>query len=300
LNMLGKREPHLYGTTKQSMAERNAGIPKERRIEFRMGLNVGDVLVDRGDMWGEGVNVAARLESLAEPGGICVSERVRDDVRGKLDVTFQDTVEQKLKNIAHPVCVFRAALRANAQGELLPKEIARASDAARPSGSPQRKLLYGGLVIGVVSSAAMMSAWFAQSPKPASGPVGVISSSAAGQSRTAGPRALPGSFALLRETASSYKGRIADARQIGREVDGHYLLAGSILAGGGRVRVNTQLIETRNGNQVWSERFDVDRASILQGEDEIVARLSRAIGLRIVELEAERRTPEGESRVVAR
>ena len=87
------------GQRQQSMAERNAGIPKERRIEFRMGLNVDDVLVDRGDMWGEGVNVAARLESLAEPGGICVSERVRDDVRGKLDVTFQHTVEQKLKNI---------------------------------------------------------------------------------------------------------------------------------------------------------------------------------------------------------
>ena len=296
----------------RGMAERNADIEPERRIEFRMGLNVGDVIVDRGDMWGEGVNVTARLEALAEPGGICVSERVHQDIRGKLDIAFEDLGERSLKNIAHPVRVYRAALPADLRGP-------SARAIARPVARADRKRAYAALAVGVVSCAAMTTAWLAQPSAPVVAvqsraaavsapllsiavlPFKNVSSDAAQHYIADGitdsltsdlSRTLPGSFVLSRETAAAYKGRAGDAQQIGRELDVHYVLAGSIHADRGRVRVNTQLIDTRSGNQAWSERFDAERISALQVEEEIVTRLSRAIGLKVVELEAEQRRQE--------
>ena len=103
---------HCAVEVQRAMGERNADVPQEQRIEFRIGINVGDIIIDGGDMWGDGVNVAARLEALAEPGGICVSGRVHEDVHGKLDIAFEDTGEQQLKNIARPVRVYRVRLRA--------------------------------------------------------------------------------------------------------------------------------------------------------------------------------------------
>lgn len=315
----------------RSMKERNAGVPADRGIEFRMGLNFGDLIVDRGDMWGEGVNVAARLEALAEPGGICVSERVCNDVRGKLDVAFDELGEQRLKNISHPIRVFRARLRAGESGVGSSVVVS----ARMPAGvavplvqSPRRTLLYSGLAIAVTACVAFGAGQLAPARAPAPHLV-TVTSSASPDSAPARPqaallsmavlpfinvsgdasqnyvaegitesltgdlsRALPGSFILSRGTASSFKGRAADARQIGRELAVRYLLAGSILAEGKRIRVNTQLIETGSGNQMWSERFDAERVSVLQVEDEIVTRLSRAIALKIIDFEAERRARE--------
>src|SRR5947209_7318154 len=150
----------------RGMAERNAGIPAERRIEFRMGLNFGDLIVDRGDMWGEGINVAARLEALATPGGICVSERVRNDVRGKLDVEFDEMGEQRLKNISQPVRVFRARICTGESsaviGARLPAGVAVALVRSR-----RRILLYSGLAIAVASCVAFGSGWLAHWRAPA-------------------------------------------------------------------------------------------------------------------------------------
>jgi class 3 adenylate cyclase/TolB-like protein/tetratricopeptide (TPR) repeat protein len=312
----------------RGMAERNVGIAADRRIEFRMGLNFGDLIVDRGDMWGEGVNVAARLEALATPGGICVSERVRDDVRGKLDVVFDELGEQRLKNISHPVRVFRARICAGESGAVMGTRLP-AGVAVALVRSRRRILFYSGLAIAVASCVALGSGWLARWRAPApSQPVAVASSAPADSAparhqasllsiavlpfvNVSGDatqdyvadgitdsltgdlsRALPGSFVLSRGTASSYRGRAADARQIGRELAVRYLLAGSILAEGKRMRVNTQLIETVHGNQVWSERFDAERVSVLQLEDEIVTRLSRAIALKVIDFEAERRARE--------
>ncbi len=307
------------------MAKRNADIEPDRRMQFRVGLNVGDVIVDRGDMWGEGVNVAARLEALAEPGGICVSERVRGDIRGKLDVTFDDMGEQSLKNIAHPVRVFRARMSVGESGGVvrarLPAGVAVALVRSRRS-----MLVYGGLAIVVASCVSLGSGWFlhghAGAPAP---PVSIASSESIAPATVAHEapllslavlpftnisgdssqdyvangitdsltgdlsRALPGSFVVSRGTISANGRRTADIRQIGRELAVRYLLSGSIHGDGKNVRVNTQLIETESGNQVWSERFDSERVSILQVEDEIVTRLSRAIGLKVIEFEAERR-----------
>jgi class 3 adenylate cyclase/TolB-like protein/Flp pilus assembly protein TadD len=313
----------------RGMAERNARIPADRRIEFRMGLNFGDLIVDRGDMWGEGVNVAARLEALATPGGVCVSERVRNDVRGKLDVVFDELGEQRLKNISHPVRVFRARISAGESGAVMGARLP-AGVAVALVRSRRRILLYSGLAIAVASWVALGSGWVAHWRAPAAPPhAAAVASSAAADPAPARSqasllsiavlpfanisgdasqdyvadgitdsltsdlsRALPGSFVLSRGTASSYRGRAADARQIGRELVVRYLLAGSILAEGKRMRVNTQLIETMNGNQVWSERFDAERVSVLQVEDEIVTRLSRAIALKVIDFEAERRARE--------
>jgi adenylate cyclase len=311
------------------MAERNAKLREEQRIEFRIGLNVGDVIVDRGDMWGDGVNVTARLEALADPGGICVSERVREDIPGKLDVTFEDLGVRNLKNIAQPVRVYRAGLPAHA-GSARAIELAGTGDVVRRLAPSYRGRLYAGVAIGVASCVAITSVWLAQSPSSASPRhQTVVATSAAGHLRMARTstsllsiavlpfknvsddasqdyladgitdsltsdlsRTLPGRFELSGDTAASYKGRADDARQIGRELDVNYLVSGSIHSEGGRVRVNTQLMEARTGNQAWSERFDAERTSVLQVEDEIVTRLARAISLKVVELEAERRTRE--------
>ncbi|MEA2859053.1 MAG: adenylate cyclase [Methylobacteriaceae bacterium] len=311
----------------RSMAARNVGIPADRRIEFRMGLNFGDLIVDRGDMWGEGVNVAARLEALATPGGICVSERVRNDVRGKLDVVFDELGEQHLKNISHPVRVFRARICAGESGAVVAARMP-AGVAVALVRSRRRILFYSGLAIAFASCVSLGSGWLAhwRAPTPSHA---AVTSSASTESTAARAqasllsiavlpfvnvsgdasqdyvadgitdsltgdlsRALPGSFVLSRGTASSYRGRAADARQIGRELAARYLLAGSILAEGKKMRVNTQLVETVSGNQVWSERFDAERVSVLQLEDEIVTRLSRAIALKVIDFEAERSTRE--------
>ncbi|MEA2839860.1 MAG: adenylate cyclase [Methylobacteriaceae bacterium] len=318
----------------RGMAERNAGIAPEHRMEFRMGLNVGDVIVDRGDMWGEGVNVAARLEGLAEPGGICVSDRVREDVRGKLDVVFDELGEQKLKNISRPVRVFRARLPAHADGGAAPRVaiVPAGGVGTRPAHSGRRNLLYALFVAAIGSCVVVGLGLRAPARAPAAQSNHAASARSASQSSAMGSqapllsiavlpfsnlsgdasqdyvaagitdgltgdlsRALPGSFVLSRETAFAYRGRAADARQIGRELAVRYVLAGSVLTEGRSVRVNTQLVETRSGSQVWSERFDSERVSVLQVEDEIVTRLSRAIGLKVVAFEAERSERENSS-----
>jgi adenylate cyclase len=320
------------------MTQRNMNVAAEKRIAFRIGVNVGDVIIDRGDMWGEGVNLAARLEALAEPGGICVSDRVQEDVRGKLAVAFEDIGWRQLKNIADPVRVHRVWLDAAGDAvSLLPSFESAAFDRelelpmpvagqARMRPLQQRwRLLF---VIAVIGASVLAVAMWRLSSAPGTptaknfvtGPA--ISLAAAPRAPALSivvlpfvnlngdaaqdyvadgitdsltsdlSRALPGSFVVPRGTAFTYKSRAADARQIGRELGVSYLLAGSVLLDGERVRVNTQLVSTNNGSQLWAERFDSERRSILQVQDEIVARLSRAVGLKVVDIEAQRSEQE--------
>ncbi len=323
----------------RGMAGRNAKVSSDRRIEFRIGLNVGDVIIDRGDIWGEGVNVAARLETLAEPGGLCVSGRVQEDVRGKLDIAFEDMGERVLKNIAHPVRVFcarpeaiairsaplsdDASLPAPTSGAAHPggrKGLAPAgSVAGRPLRRARRYLLFGTVAIGLAIPLVAASWWVAsRHPSAPSGEVAAGSTverakppvlsiavlpfvNLGGDARqdyladgitdsltSDVSRALPGSFVVSRGTAFTYKGRVVDARQIGRELDVRYLLGGSVLLDGERVRINTHLVDTTEDSQLWAERFDAERRSILQVQDEIVGRLVRAIGLKVIDIEARR------------
>jgi adenylate cyclase len=325
----------------RGMAERNAAIPPEQRIEFRVGLNVGDVIIDRGDMWGEGVNVAARLEALAQPGGICVSSRFHEDVRGKLDIAFEDMGKHQLKNIARPIRIYRAHFNANARAVVVP--LSRNQTAVQPADSKalhpehavqvagaqsraparrrtKRRLLFGAVIIFVAAAAAGLAWWQASS-----GHVEVRAPTASAATNAATPalsivvlpfsnlggdagqdyvadgitdsltsdlsRALPGSFVVPRETAFAYKGG-PEARQIGQELAVRYLLAGSVLPDGVRLRINARLVDTKDGSQLWAERFDTERQGILQVQDEIVGRLVRAVGLEVIDIEARRSARE--------
>jgi adenylate cyclase len=322
-------------TLQRGMAKRNAGVAADERIEFRIGLNIGDVIIDRGDMWGEGVNVAARLEAMAEPGGLCVSGRVHDELANRLDVAFEDLGERHLKNIARPVRVYRTRLGVDATASGVPA--AKAADIAvtgprgRTPGAatrPSARAVFGGAAVATVGVALVAAAWWLTSgfnATPASrgkDRTTLASSSPFLADRLKAPapsiivlpfynrsgdtkqdyvvdgitdslisdlaRALPGISIVSRDTAFTYKGRQGDARQIGRELEVRYLLEGSVVIEGERVRVNVQLIETRDGNQLWAERFDTERKSILQVQDEIVGRVLRAIGLQVIDVEARR------------
>jgi adenylate cyclase len=319
----------------RGMAKRNAHIATEQRIEFRVGLNVGDVIIDRGDMWGEGVNLAARLEALAEPGGLCVSGRVHEEVHDKLDIVFEDVGKRQLKNIARPLQVYRARLDGSAAAPSASLATSEADRKAATAAVDQRRawrwaarnLLFAVAVNGLGSLLVTAAWWLAApaSPSPAphtNGPIVLAGETDASANRTRAPlpsivalpfinlsgdakqdyladgitdsltsdlaRALPGILVVSRDTAFTYKGRGVDARQIGRELEVRYLLEGSVLLEGERIRVNTRLVETKEGSQLWAERFDAERKGILQVQDEIVARVSRAIGLKVVDIEARR------------
>jgi TolB-like protein len=318
----------------RGMAARNAHIAVDERIEFRIGLNVGDVIIDRGDMWGEGVNVAARLEALAEPGGLCVSGRVHDELANKLAIAFEDLGERHLKNIARPVRVYRAQVDETAAA--WPGVPATAASGTAVTGPrdhgratrPSARALIGGAAVATVGVTLVAAIWWQTSGpngRPASrGKDQMTLASAspllAERLKTPVPsivvlpfynrsgdakqdyvvdgitdslisdlaRALPGISVVSRDTAFTYKGRQGDIRQFARELEVRYLLEGSVVIEGERVRVNVQLIEAKDGNQVWAERFDTERKSILQVQDEIVGRVLRAIGLQVVDVEARR------------
>jgi adenylate cyclase len=336
----------------RGMAQRNAGVPIDARFQFRIGVNVGDVIIDRGDVWGEGVNLAARLEALAEPGGICVSGRVHEEVGGKLGVLFEDIGSRQLKNIARPVRVYRArpdladhplqllapceagSIAPSAAGSFDRNRRLQAEGASEASILPARRvarrMLYAGVLTGLAWSVLTAPSWLAMSRSPSAGSAATDFMAPVGATWAASPstspskaqmlsivvvpfanlsgdakhdymadgitdsltgdlsRALPGSFVVSRGTAFTYKGATVDARHIGRELDVRYVLGGSVLLDGERVRINTQLADTRDGGQLWAERFDTERGSILQVQDEIVGRLSRAVGLKVVDIEAQR------------
>jgi class 3 adenylate cyclase/TolB-like protein/cytochrome c-type biogenesis protein CcmH/NrfG len=319
----------------QGMARRNTGVAADERIEFRIGLNIGDVIIDRGDMWGEGVNVAARLEAMAEPGGLCVSGRVHDELANRLDVAFEDLGERHLKNIARPVRVYRTRLGVDSTASGVPAASAPDIAVTGPRGprhgattGPSARALLGGAAVATLGVTLVAAAWWLTSGPNASPAargkdrMTLASASPLLADRLKAPapsiivlpfynrsgdarqdyvvdgitdslisdlaRALPGISIVSRDTAFTYKGRLGEARQIGRELEVRYLLEGSVVIEGERVRVNVQLIETKDGNQLWAERFDTERKSILQVQDEIVGRVLRAIGLQVIDVEARR------------
>jgi adenylate cyclase len=251
----------------RGMAEREPEVPEKRRIRFRIGINLGDVIVEPHDIFGDGVNVAARLEALAEPGGICVSRVVRDQVRDRLDCTFEDLGEQQLKNIARPVRVYAARpehTRALAVSTAIP----------RPADEPRLSIV----VLPFLNLSQDASVDYLVD--------GIVDSLITDLSC-----ALPGSFVISRSTAFTYKGRQVGIRQVGQELGVRYVLEGSVWADPRRVRVNVQLIDARTDENLWAERFDKKRTDIPEVQDEIVARLSRSVGIEMVRTEAARSNP---------
>jgi adenylate cyclase len=229
----------------RGVRDRNANVPEDRRIEFRIGVNLGDVIVEGDDIYGDGVNVAARLESIAKPGGITISHTVRDHVGNRLDLIFEDMGEQKLKNIERPIRVYSVSLEnsvarnTRAEPSLKQEQPERPSIAVLPftnmSGDPEQEYFSDGITEDIITDLSKIS----------------------------------GLFVVARNTAFTYKGKSVKVQQVGQELGVAFILEGSVRKAGARVRVTGQLVSGKDGGHVWAERFDRDLTDIFAIQDEI-------------------------------
>jgi adenylate cyclase len=246
----------------RGMVQRNADVPAEQRIELRVGIHVGDVMIEEGDIFGDGVNIAARLETIAQPGGICISDDTYRQIRGKLDVNFQDSGEQELKNIARPVRVYQlrpdaptSAAKTPAGGLALPDKPSIAVLAFQNmSGDPEQEFFADGVAEEVIT-ALSKAHWL---------------------------------FVIARNSSFTYRGKSVDVRQLGRELGVRYVLEGSVRKAGNRVRVTAQLIDAADGHHVWADRFDRALEDIFAVQDEITHSIIGAIAPGIVAAEIQR------------
>jgi TolB-like protein/class 3 adenylate cyclase len=251
------------------MAERNDGIPQDRRMLYRIGINLGDILIEGDDILGDGVNVAARLEGIAEPGGICISSSAYDQVRGKVAVEFVDMGEQSLKNISRPVRVYAAKLRD--VGTVAPVALTSATDAKKPlplpdkpsiavlpfqnmSGDPEQEYFADGMVEDIITALSQF-------------------------------RFL---FVIARNSSFTYKGKAVDIKQVGRELGVRYVLEGSVRKAGGKVRITGQLIDAASGAHIWADHFDGALDDVFELQDRVTTCVVGAIEPRIQEAELAR------------
>jgi TolB-like protein/class 3 adenylate cyclase len=247
-----------------SVYQQSIGEVQDKRILFRVGINIGDVIVKADDLFGDGVNIASRLEGVAKPGGICLSLSAYDQVCGKVGVEFADLGEQKLKNITRPVRVY--AVLPDGSGA-----------AARIGGATPEPLSAPRLSIVVLPFVNI-----GENSEQDYFVDGVTESLTTDLSR------ISGSFVIACSTAFSYRGKSRDVRQIGRELNVRYGLEGSVQRIDNRLRVNVKLIDAETGNQLWAERFDKRLTDLFDMQDEIVSRLANALDAQLVEAEARR------------
>jgi TolB-like protein/class 3 adenylate cyclase/Tfp pilus assembly protein PilF len=247
------------------LIERNAGLPPERRIEFRVGIHLGDVVEESdGDLMGDGVNIAARLEGVCKPGAICLSEDAYRQVKGRLDSAVTDLGPTQLKNIVEPIRVYSLDVGDPAQAKPAP--------GATPEKSAPPRL----------SMVVRPFANIGGDPEQEHFVDGVTESLTTDLSR------IRGAFVIGRNTAFTYKGKAVDLKQIGRELNVRYVLEGSVQRAGNRMRVNVQLMDAETGNHLWAERFDKPLADLFDMQDEVVARLAGALNAQLVAAEARR------------
>ncbi len=269
----------------RGMAERNADVPAQRRIEIRVGINLGDIIIEDGDIFGDGVNVAARLEVLAEPGGICVSRVVRDQVRDKLDFAFEDLGEQQVKNIARPIRVFRVGVPASHQESPLPTPPPQAGEGsahgARVGAEPALSLP------DKPSLAVLPFQNMSGDPEQEYFADGIV------EDITTAIARLPWLFVIARNSSFTYKGKTVDVKQVGRELGVRYVLEGSVRKAGNRVRITGQLIDTTTGAHIWADRFDGALDDIFELQDQVASSVAGAIEprLRLAEIERATRKP---------
>src|ERR1700746_2841189 len=244
--------------------ELTIGDAEDRRIALRVGVNIGDVIVEPHDIFGDGVNIAARLEAIAEPGGVCISSSTYDQVRGKIGIEFADLGEQNLKNIDRPVRAY-ALVRdepsvATKGGSTTPSppSAPRLSMVVLPfaniSGDPEQEYFVDGVTESLTTDLSRIS----------------------------------GSLVIAHTHAPPFKRKAVDVKQIGRELNVRYVLEGSVQRGGNRLRVNVQLIDAETGSHLWAERFDKPVADLFDVQDEIVSRLANTLTSQLVEVEAQR------------
>jgi adenylate cyclase len=253
----------------RAMAERPCDMPPELRIEFRIGIHVGDIIIDDNDIFGDGVNIAARLEGIAKPGGVCISDDTHRQIRGKVDVAFDDIGEQSLKNIAEPMRAWHMR-PANARSAASASEVPRPRELALPdkpsvvvlpfdnmSAEPGQEFLADGIVEAITAALSCIKSF----------------------------------FVIARSSAFTYKGRATDARAIGKELGVAYLLEGSVQKVGNRLRIIVQLIETEGGAHVWSSRYDGTVDEFFDLQDRITQQIAGALqpSIRLAEIERSRR-----------
>jgi len=240
----------------------------DRRMRFRIGIHLGDVMIQDGDLFGDAVNIAARLEALAEPGGICVSATVREHIGTRLAANFTDAGAQQVKNIAEPVRVFRVAPSGLAQPSGLPAALPlpdKPSVAVLPftnmSADPEQEFFADGIAEDVITALSRY----------------------------------PSLFVIARNSCFTYKGRAVDVKHVGRELGVRYVLEGGLRKSGNRIRVTAQLVEAETGKHVWAERYDRDLADIFAVQDEIAQAVTIAVAPAIADAERQRamRKPPG-------
>ena len=236
----------------RAIAERNSAVPADQRIEFRIGVHQGDIIVEDGDIFGDGVNLAARLEGLAEPGGICVSGRVHADAAGKVDAVFTDLGEQRLKNIARPVRAFAARTGADPVAATTPLSPALAlpdkpSIAVLPfqnlSGDPEQEYFVDGMVEEIITALSRIR-WL---------------------------------FVIARNSTFTYKGQAVDVKQVGRDLGVRYVVEGSVRKAGGRVRIAGQLIDAETSAHLWADRFDGGLDDVFDLQDRVATSVAGVI-----------------------
>lgn len=248
----------------RAMTDRNGAVPMDRRIEFRIGINVGDIIIDSSDIYGDGVNVAARLEQLAEPGGICVSRVVRDQVRDKLSFNFTDMGEQNVKNIARPIKIHGIriaegddiAFGRDSAGANVPRvEASRPSIAVLPfvnmSGDPDQEYFADGISEDIITALSKLR-WF---------------------------------FVVARNSSFVFRGKSVDVRMAARELGVRYVLEGSVRKSGQRLRITTQLIDAATGNHIWADRYDGNLSDVFDLQDEITTKVVAVIEPKMLEAE---------------
>jgi TolB-like protein/class 3 adenylate cyclase/Flp pilus assembly protein TadD len=248
------------------LIERNVGLPTEWRIEFRVGIHLGDVVEETdGDLMGDGVNIAARLEGIAKPGAIALSEDAYRQVKGRLDLSVSDLGQKELKNIAEPIRVYSLEVGRPAEAKPAPLE-----SPAQNAGPPRCSI--------VVLPFANLGG----------GPEQESFADAVTESLTTDLSRMSNTVVVARNTAFTYKGKTVDAKQVGRELNVRYLLEGSIQRGANRMRVNAQLIDAVSGNHLWADRFDKPMADLFDMQDEIVSHLANQLRAELVAAESQR------------
>jgi adenylate cyclase len=285
-----------------AMVERNAGVAPDKRIEFRIGIHLGDVVEESdGDLMGDGVNIAARLEGIAKPGAICLSEDAYRQVSGRLDMAVTDLGQTELKNIERPIRVYSLQVGVPAQ--------AKPATEAKPA-EPKKRWALTPLIAGIVALIVIAGgAWYfvagnriATTPPPAEAahlsivvlpftnlsgdPAQDYFADGVTENLTTDLSRIHDSFVIARNTAFAYKGKPIDAKQIGKELGVRYVLEGSVQRDQNRVRVNAQLIDTESGAHLWAERLEEDMADLFKLQDQIVMRLANTLNSALIKAEA--------------
>jgi len=269
----------------REMIARNAATPAERRIEFRMGINVGDIIIEDGDIFGDGVNIAARLEALAEPSGICLSAAAHEQVRDRLDLAFDDLGEQQVKNITRPVRVYRIPITLT-----LPTPSARAPSLSRNAGEgePRRAsdaVGEGKPVLALPDKPSLAVLPFQNltgDPEQEYFVDGMV------EEITTAIARLPWLFVIARNSAFTYKGKPVDVKRVAQELGVRYVLEGSVRKAGNRVRITGQLIDTATGAHIWADRFDGAFDDIFELQDQVASNVAGAIEPKLRQSEIER------------